>query len=309
MEVQKGITMANKLLALVDDRATNFWTGKPLWNSDHWNGYKLLLLDGDSVGSINDVHEKLRVVEHSIELFVVTDGHLWNDPKGGAKVLLDAKSNRAFRRGVVYSDDPQLCGELSHADNIIALTRTPESERIQQIKDFFEKGRKPEEFERSEASRRLSAAIHGLENLAIPIRIDAETLNPTNSGGATLSEDMVNDIHGDYFGPDGYLTKEKVFLNGNGIENEIAAVLGPLITVERKTLAQILDGFLTGGRVDPTKAEKRLKIKEARDDTDSCHVAETLRDRLAAISEAIRGLAERLRNIRDAEEKFKNNAS
>jgi hypothetical protein len=263
-------------------------------------GYVLSKIDGKKAGAIEDVVENIPSVTDADRLFIVTDGNLWGESEGGAKILLGANEERSLFRGVVYSDDPRLCEGVRRADNVIAVTRTPEAKRIQQIKDFFDTGRKPDEFERSESTRRLSLAIHGVENLAFPIRTDAGFLCENKAD--------LDEVFGDNLGHNGYLTRNRSFENGNGIESQIAHFLAPLVGLKAVALGE----FLTEGKVDPEKIEVGLKIRAAREAGRSMKSgakdAEKLREQLECVSNSLGDLVNALRKVRDAEEKRKEQA-
>jgi len=155
--------------------------------------------------------------------------------------------------------------------------------------------------------QKLSRAIHGLENLAVPLRIDVETLDAMETEG---SAKLLEDVWREYFGQNGYLTENRRFTDtSSGLEGEILRFVAPLVGMDSTKRCKILNSFLSNRSIDPVKVAGEMKIAKARAENGSLSLDATneatsrLRNHLQAVAGAIRSLAYELRNVRDAEEK------
>ena len=158
--------------------------------------------------------------------------------------------------------------------------------------------------------QRLSCAIHGLENLAVPLRIDVETLDAMETDGSGGSAKLLEDVWREYFGENGYLTENRTFTDTiSGLEGEILRFVAPLVGMDSTNQCMILNSFLSNRSIDSGKVAKEMKIAKARAAVGKLSLDETneavssLRNHLQAVAGAIRNLATELRYVRDPEKK------
>jgi len=291
---------AQKILAqAIEVRATDFargWRGK--------DRYRLLVIDS-----------------------IVREG-VRSTPDAAAWMARNAVTSRCDQNAVVvlYSGDPRK-GSWHRA---YSKSSSPEGD-LAALVALFEATIRcemswndwPQELNRPVNA--LSRAVHGLENLAVPIRIDEETLQAIAQGKSEGTAGMLGEIWSEYFGKGdknrlpGYLTPKRKFSQGvRGIEREIQRLLQPLTGLNTIIESSALDRFCEGGKLQSKTIAKELGSKVDKkklatlsetltrcklEGKDVAIVAGSLHSILKAIADAIRSLAAELRNIRDTEQK------
>lgn len=300
----------SKHLVLVDDAIIAFWKDGDAWSSSTWDGYTVHTLDRNDVGGLEEIIDKLVELAQSGSLYIVTDGNLWLDTEGGSTLLDRARSMDQFQRGVVYSSEPLLSEELTNAENVFALTREMVEDKVRQleivaaevrqIKEFFETGRKPATYVANEKARQLSSAIHRLENLALPLRLDIETLQSSGTNDETVLE-----MFSDYFNTDdplGFLSRGRLFPNEHiGLEGEVVDILKSVQGAEGVNRTTLLDLFRVNGEPSPAKVCSAWSLDAIRNDAVANRSdREWLRETLNQIAARIVELAEQVRHVRKA---------
>jgi hypothetical protein len=207
------------LLFFVDDHEHGFWTlgdwAEATWPAG-WETHTISweTLENKTGDPVTDIANAIseEVNSHPTEEFFVVSDSRFGHWHGGGRLLEELLQRCGGRllRGVVYSTNPKLPSGLPPGRFLKFETGTGPSDSAA-IRSFLETGLTPEIIAESMASRVLSMAIHSLEDLAYPIRLDAETL--------AGEPEKYEEIRLEYFqGTTGYLVAEKPFPSGNGEE-------------------------------------------------------------------------------------------
>jgi hypothetical protein len=289
-----------KVLVLVDDSQRGFWMADQRWDVNEWREYDRCTLDGKSFTDTLELVNECEKRSKTGFLYIVTDGHLWGDPEGGSKLLEAATAILNFRLGVVYSSDPQIGKSLAGADTIMAITRDESAESVRRIKEFFDTGQKPSVYALDETARQLSTAIHHLENLALPLKLDIETLQSCGADSKTVRE-----VYEDYFNPVdpiGYLLPNRAFAGGRaGIEGEAVNVLNLISRMVDNAGENLLDQYRERDAISPLKVRSEWSLDDVRNQAlANCNSQEWLVEALSHVAARISELAEQLRLVRKA---------
>lgn len=165
--------------------------------------------------------------------------------------------------------------------------------------DDFRRAVLPEEVIVRDLCGALSRAIHGLENLAVPLRRDAAYLSETVKPDSVVDKNMADQ----YFGASGYLAA------GDTPGSLISKAVGYLQELARQEHQQIRDAlanYSQEGIVDPQKVGDALLTNEdmqrfdASSPIDACKTGVVLE----SVARKIRALAETLREIRKSVERL-----
>jgi hypothetical protein len=228
-----------KLLFLVDDRAPSFWELGD-WPDASWPEEWVMQKTTwaalqQSEDPVKDLYESISTILEncSEKFFVVADSRFGNRHGGGRllRELYNRWPNR-FIRGVVYSSDPELPAGMPQSKFIKVSAGAQLGDSIA-IRSFLEKGTAPRSLVQSLASKVLSMAIHDIEDLAYPLRLDAETL--------ASEPEQFSIIRREYFeGATGYLGSESTTWSSREAIVSVGAV-----NLERRVI-QVLEREVDG---------------------------------------------------------------
>jgi len=144
-------------------------------------------------------------------VYVVTDANFGGDSEGGSNLLRKLVDDKMLVRGVVFSTALSILPTLGKGP-ICEIKDDRIKTVAAKIRHFLLTGEMPVPDPETQIQS-LSRAIHQLENLALPLRLDFETLEGRESETATVEA-----IWADYFGPPadggGFLLLERSFSDG-----------------------------------------------------------------------------------------------
>jgi hypothetical protein len=148
--------------------------------------------------------------------------------------------------------------------------------------------------------RQLSTAIHHLENLALPLKLDIETLQSCGADSKTVRE-----VYEDYFNPVdpiGYLLPNRAFAGGRaGIEGEAVNVLNLISRMVDNAGENLLDQYRERDAISPLKVRSEWSLDDVRNQAlANCNSQEWLVEALSHVAARISELAEQLRLVRKA---------
>lgn len=248
----------NRLLVLIDDNRAPFWSrDADAWADSAWSGYSFVYR-GRTAGdqTVQDVLTAVAESSANQEIYVVSDANLWGDPLGGSKVLNHLLNRGALAFGVVYSSEPSLDGAAQKSLKVIPMVRESPTQGVSSIREFFEMGVKPAEVVRDEIDHFLPLAVHRLENLAMPLRVDAGTLCDDPS--------LVDAVYLDYFSdtkPYGYLTLENEFPSKcRGLACEITRILNEIKHVDGLGNSDVLTDLLVDRSFSDDMLDQYLEL-------------------------------------------------
>ncbi len=301
-----------------------FWHGRKEWLDGEWPEWELrrIAAPGESGPWVERFVNEIRSVAGDKPIYVVTDGNFGSDMYGGAQ-LLNVINSRLVR-GVVLSIEPHLLPEQGLSLKLWALEDGHTGHEAELVRQFFVDGTRGGISGLDHSIRLLSRTIHGLENLAVPLRIDAETLSVGIEAREVMKSQTIRDILSANFAKEGdarakelgYLSRDRPFTESrNGIEGEIARLIAPLASLECVSRCTAFKSLILAGRIDEKVLESHLNVEQARKtaaelygqikdtiaDNAIVEVAEPLRDQLVFVANAIGCLASELRLIRDEE--------
>lgn len=241
--------MIKILLFFCDDSQWQpFWLGNSEWDDEKWNQFQISRIDGNCAMTpeafVRKIIEELNKY-NSAEFFVVTDGNFGRNRLGGS-ALLKLLDSKGIKKGVVYSEDPQLDQSLQNKGKYIFLRRETNDLACQVIQNFFLNNIIPIQGGREERIGLLSQAIHRLQNVFLPVTLDAATLKDMKVD----DPNVIGEIFREHFGSgaDSYLTRDSQKHDGGDIVTLTERVCSSLpqnaqdkVVVAKATLIESVD--------------------------------------------------------------------
>jgi len=276
-----------------DDSAKPFWYGRREWDDTSWPEWEVKRIA--QPGGHGPMYQRFinEINKHSASgaIFVVTDANFGAGPRDGAQLL--KMLNDRVVRGVVFSVEPELLTEQELSEKLWRVVDHLSGEEAATIRQFLKDGARGGPDGVRDRNLLFSRAIHALENLAVPIRMDIGTLSEPS---------LLDEIFLENLGLGGYLAEERSFARSSGIEAEIAYYLRPLAALK----VTALEPYLTEGKIDREKVRVELRIKAAREESNAMTAAgrtvDKVRSALEGVATALTDLADTLRHGRNAEE-------
>lgn len=286
--------MVSNFLVLVDDIEIGFWNNRPEFEPSQWPKWQMRFMDGEHYSETKTVIEEIQQLLNQGPVHVITDGQLFDGTKG-SHVLEAIIDHVNFRKGVVFSSDPFVSDKLKETGRVIGLDREPFSDQVSQIRTFFESLPKSLNLATSD---NITTAIHSLENLALPLTMDFDTLATSHFDASTAAE-----IYRDYFNvqvPVGYLASDRCFHGqSDGLEGAVKRTLDPLKALSVPSINDILAPYVDNDSVSLMQIRLQLKLSAIRSEAASkASDVQWLRDSLQLISGTLLLLAKSLRQHR-----------
>ena len=258
--------------------------------SQHEDMPKLFLVDNAPLGfwrswNLAAFEERFEVVprpratargvhdEIQESVYVITDNYMGTNPTAGQELLAALWQDGRLRRGIVYSGEP---GEES-GDILLSVvwpvTRDDGVGNMEQLLlEFLLHGRRAAELECDKYVECLTNAIHALENVALPIRVDLDTLlNAKNTEPETRRE-----IWTAHFEPgNGYLSQGRQFPAPDGAEGSVQGVARVVAHYLRRkssgvSASRLVSDYLPASASDATVALISRVSDEAASHDDLC---------------------------------------
>lgn len=305
--MKKKANGMRKIVAFCDDSDTSpFWSSNDQsragfsdqeWGAE-WEIHRLAC-PGDSDSSWTQrFFEAISNVATAASVYVVTDANFGGDGHGGSRLLGELLHRQKLVRGVVFST--ALPSDPSPGDTTICAIKDDRSAAVAtKIRHFLETGCAPAPDPETQIQT-LSRSIHQLENLALPLRLDVETLEARR-----VEPDVVKAVWEDYFSSPadggGFLLSVRTFTEDtSGIENEIIRILESVRSVPRVTEREMWKALDSDQGFSREKVAKELGIADARDKADSLKSKpDDLKENLAKLRTNIIALANELRELRN----------
>lgn len=293
-----------KTVVFCDDQS-GFWLNRSEWQD--WPDWRILSVanpefEGDVVA---DMKREINNLGIQGPFYVVTDANFGAGLHlGGAKLLAELFELKQIHRGVVYSPEPE-SGQLLDRQIAAGLACAVENdqrsdlEKTEVIRAFLETGKAPAPSTNTQIHV-LSKAIHRLENLALPLRLDLETLDARRS-----EAEVVDAIWEDYFSlpsdGGGFLLPTRTFTEGTlGIEKEIIRTLDSVRSVPKVIEGKRWKALDSGKGFAPKTVSKELGIDAARKNANSFKgKSKDLEMTLTQVLDRIIKLANELRELRN----------